>query len=71
MRKPFKKANSEYEQARHDYAGVIDPAVLDDILERSLKQYPKNGVEFETLVEMKVMKIIQDDIERMSKNGRE
>ena len=65
MRKPFKKAKSEYEQARHDYAGVIAPDVLDDILERSLEQYPKTPLSFETLVDMKVMKIIQDDIERL------
>ena len=65
MRKPFKKAKNEYEQARLDYAGVIEPAVLDDILERSLNQYPKTPLSFETLVDMKVMKIIRDDIRRM------
>ena len=67
MRKPFNRTKSEYEQAKRDYARVLPPAVLEDILERSLKQYPKNGVEFETLVEMKVMKIIMDNIRRMSK----
>ena len=67
MRKPFKKAKNEYEQAKQDYARVLPPDVLDDILERSLKQYPKTPLSFETLVDMKVMKIIQDDIERMSK----
>ena len=67
MRKPFKRTNSEYEQAKQDYARVLPPDVVDDILERSLKQYPKTPLSFETLVDMKVMKIIQDDIERMSK----
>ena len=65
MRKPFKRHKSEYEQAKADYSGVIPPDELNDILERSLEQYPKNGVEFDLLVDMKVMKRINDSIKRL------
>ena len=65
MRKPFTRTLTEYEQARQDYGRVIPPAELDDILERSLKQYPNTPLSFGILVDMKVMKSIQDDITRM------
>jgi len=67
MRKPFKKTKSEYHQAIEDYGRILPPSVLDEILEKSLEQYPKNGVDFDLLVDMKVLKIIQDDIERMNR----
>jgi len=65
MRKPFTRKLTEYEQARADYGRVIPPAELEDILERSLKQYPNTPLSYSTLVDMKVMKHIQDDIARM------
>ena len=74
MKRPFQKHNlTELEQARADYSACIEPAVLDDIIARSLEQYGRQGnygVEFDTLVDMKVMKIIQDDIERMTNARR-
>ena len=66
MRKPFTNHNTEYEQAKQDYERVIAPDILEDILERSLEQYADTPVSFALLVDMKVMRIIQDDIERLT-----
>ena len=64
MRQPFTRKPNEYEQALADYGRVIAPDVLDDILERSLEQYPETPISFGLLVDLKVLRHIMDDMER-------
>ena len=65
MRQPFQRHDDEYWQAIRDYGRVLEPVVLDEIIERCLEQYPNSPLSFGLLVDMKVLKNIQDDIDWM------